>query len=260
MTSRLRAPLPTWPAAAAAAALAVSALAGCAPREYYRNTESSLDSLLTMQGETQRRLGTLDRKIENTRESVQASKASTDSRLSELTQRIDVLQGKLEESGVRFTQLAQKVETVKQRISTADSARAAQGWFAGRDSTGGMDPETAYQAAYSDVTAGRYSLAKEAFTEYLRRYPDTEESDNAQFWIGECAFMLGDLAGAIDAYQKVVQNYPKGNKVAGALFKTGAAYGRLKNVDEAKKYYRMVIQRFPKSEEARLAKERLAER
>ncbi len=243
------------------AALAVAVLAwGCAPREYYRSTESSLDSLLTTQAEIQKRLGSLDRKVDTTRESVQASKASTDTRLVELTQRIDVLQGKLEESGIRFTQLAQKVETVKQKITSADSARSAQGWFAGRDSTGGMDPEMAYQAAYSDFSAGRYNLAKDAFKEYLRRFPDTEDSDNAVYWVGECAYMVGDFAGAIDAYKKVVEKYPKGNKVAAALLKTGISFARLKNVDEAKKYYRMVIQRFPKSDEARLAKERLAER
>ncbi|MBI4364633.1 MAG: tetratricopeptide repeat protein, partial [Candidatus Latescibacteria bacterium] len=77
---------------------------------------------------------------------------------------------------------------------------------------------------------------------------------------GECAYVIGDFAGAIDAFEKVVRDYPKGDKVAGALLKTGISYGRLKNTEEAKKYYRMVIQRFPKSDEARIAKERLAER
>ena len=43
-----------------------------------------------------------------------------------------------------------------------------------------------------------------------------------------------------------------------ALLKTGISYSRLKNVDEAKKYYRLVIQKYPKSDEARLARERLA--
>ena len=243
------------------AAFAAAIVAGgCAPRDYYRTTESSLDSLLTSQAEIQKRLATLDRKIETTRESVQASKASADSRLTELSQRIDVLQGKLEESGIRFTQLAQKVETVKQKISSADSARSAQGSLAKRDSAGGMDPEAAYQAAYSDLAAGRYDLAKEAFSEYLRRFPDTEVSDNAQYWIGECAYAMGDFAGAIEAFAKVVQGYSKGDKVPASLLKTGIAYARLRNMDEAKKYYRLVVQKFPRSDEARLARERLAER
>src|SRR5262249_22045000 len=161
-----------------------------------------------------------------------------------LTQRIDVLEGKLEESGLRFTQLAQKVDTVKQRLSSADSARIASGG-APRDSSGWVDPEAAYQAAYSDLLAGRYNLARESFREYLRRFPDAEVSDNAQYWLGECDFATGDFAGAIAEFQKVATSYPKGDKVPAALLKTGICYARLKNVDEAKRYYQKVIQKYP---------------
>ncbi len=233
---------------------------GCAPSGYYRSTTSSLDSLLATQAQMQKRLSALEQKVEVTREGVQATRASSDTRLSELNQRMDMLQGKLEESGIRFTQLAQKVETVKQRISSADSTRITGGGRLARDSSGGMDPETAYQAAYSDLAAGRYSLAREAFTEYLRHYPDTEVSDNAQYWIGECNYALGDFPVAIEAFNKVVEKYPRGDKVPAALLKTGIAYARLKKMDDAKKYYRMVLQKYPKSDEARLARERLAER
>jgi len=136
--------------------------------------------------------------------------------------------------------------------------RVAQGGR--RDSTAGMDPEEAYQAAYSDLASGRYGLARDAFTEYLRRYPDTEVSDNAQYWIGECAYALGDFQGAIEAFKKVAQNYPKGDKVPAALLKTGIAYSRLKDMDSARKYYAQVAQKYPRSDEARLARERLAQK
>jgi len=244
--------------AVVAVATAIAA-AGCAPSGYYRSTSSSLDSLLTTQAQMQRRLSALEQKVESTREGVQATRASSDTRLSELNQRMDMLQGKLEESGMRFTQLAQKVENVKQRFSSSDSAQVASGGHSTRDAAR-MGPVEAYQAAYSDLASGRYGLAKEAFTEYLRRYPDTEVSDNAQYWIGECAYALGDFQGAIDAFKQVGEKYPKGDKVPAALLKTGIAYARLKDMDQAKKYYGMVIQRFPRSDEARLARERLTQK
>jgi len=238
-----------------AAAFALAA-AGCAPSGYYRSTSISLDSLVTLETQQQRRLAALEHEIANTRESVQATRASSDTRLSELNQRMDMLQGKLEESGMRFSQLSVKMDAVKQRISTSDSLRVASG--GARDSTAGMDPEEAYQAAYSDLASGRYGLAKAAFTEYLRRYPATEVSDNAQYWIGECDYALGDFQGAIEDFKKTVENYPKGDKVRAALLKTGIAYARLKDMVSARKYYTMVITRFPRSDEARLARERLA--
>ena len=241
-----------------AAAFAIAA-AGCAPSGYYRSTSTSLDSLLTVNAQTNKRLTALEKEVANTRESVQATRASSDTRLSELNQRMDMMQGKLEESGARLTQVAQRVEGVKQRIVASDSARASG---RSRDSTAAvfMDPEEAYQAALSDYSSGRYPLARQAFTEYLRRYPDTDVSDNAQFLIGECAYNTGDFNGAIEAYRKVVENYPKGDKHAAALLKAGIASARINDAPAARKYYQLVIQRYPKSEEARMARERLAKK
>jgi tol-pal system protein YbgF len=233
-------------------ALGLAAI-GCAPSGYYRSTSSSLDSLLTLQAQQQRRISSLEREIAATREQVQASRASSDSRLSELSGRMDMLQGKLEQSGAQFRDLSLKVDTVKSKISASDSARAA-----GAGTNGNMDPDAAYQAAQSDFSAGRYPLAKQAFTSYVQRYPDTVVSDDAQFKIGECAFLTGDFTGAIDAYKVVVEKYPDGDRVAGALYKTGVAYARLNNVQEARKYYRSVITRFPKSSEAAAAREAMA--
>jgi tol-pal system protein YbgF len=242
----------------ALAALVAAGAFGCAPSGYYRTSQTSLDSLLTTQTELLRRVNTLDRKVDSTQESVSATRARTDARFSDLTQRMDVLEGKLDASGERFQQVAMKVDTVKERLSRADSIRAARGAAIGGDSTAILDPEAAYQAAYADMASGRYDLARQAFGEYLKHYPDTEVSDNAQYWIGECLYATGDFHGAVEAYSLVPKNYPKGDKVAAALLKTGYALARLNQADEAKQYFQQVIQKFPKSDEARLARERLA--
>jgi tol-pal system protein YbgF len=243
------------PAAALWAAGALVA-AGCAPNGYYGTTTTGMDSLLATQGEMMKRLAVLERKVDATREGVQATRANTDARLLDIAQRLDVLEGKLEESGIRFSQLAQKVETVKSKITSADSARTAQG--APRDTSAIPDPEALYQSAYSDVAAGRYNLAREAFQDYLKYFPDTDVSDNAQYWIGECYYATGDFAGAIPEFDKVVKNYPKGDKVPPSMLKIGLSYSRLKNTTEATKYYRMLIQKYPKSPEAGRAKELLS--
>jgi len=242
----------------AGALTAVLLAAGCAPRDYYVNTQAQLDSLLVIQSDIVKHLASLDRKVESTREGVQTTRASSDTRLNEVAQRLESLEGKLEASDVRFTQLSQKVDTVKQKLTAADSARVAAG---GRpDSSLGADPEAMYQAAYSDYLSGRFDLARAAFTEYLRRFPATEVSDNAQYWLGECLYATGDFAGAIAEFEKVQQNYPKGDKVPAALLKTGISYARLRNMGEARRYFDLVVKKYPKSDEARLAKERLAQK
>jgi tol-pal system protein YbgF len=247
------------PAVAGALAVLVTAGAfGCAPRGYYQSSEKSLDSLLTSQAEMMRRMNRLDQKVESTQETVQATRASTDTRLRDLTGRIDVIEGKLDESGERFRQVGLKIDTVKERLSRSDSLRAAGGYTMGADSTAILDPEAAYQAAYADLAAGRYDLARQSFTEYLKHYPETEVSDNAQYWIGECLYATGDFNGAIAAYALVPERYPKGDKVPAALLKTGYALARLNRSEEARKFFEDVVKRYPKSDEARLARERLA--
>ena len=137
----------------AAPAAVVSAAAGCAPGGYYHTSQGALDSLLTSQAEMMKRISPLQKQVDANREAQNLTRANTDARLLEISQRLDVLDGQLEDSGVRVTQLSQKVDTVKYELSAADSARAASG-MAHHDSTGSLDPEAMYQAAYSDIRRG----------------------------------------------------------------------------------------------------------
>ena len=239
-----------------AAALSISGAvvaSGCAPGGYYNTSQSALDSLLTSQAEMMRRVSALEKKLDATREGLATTRANSDAKLMEISSRLDVLGGQMEESGIRFTRLAQKVDTVKLKLSS-DSTRSR----GGADTTGTPDPEAMYQAAYSDVAAGRYDLARQSFRTYLKYFSDTEVADNAQYWIGECYYATGDFAGAIPEFQKVVKEYPKADKVPSALLKIGLSYSRLKNTEEANKYYRTLVQKYPKSSEAAAARERLA--
>jgi tol-pal system protein YbgF len=231
------------------------ALAGssCAPGGYYNTSQSALDSLLTSQAALAKRIDNMEKKLDMTREGAAASRAATDTRLLEISQRLDVLDGKLDESGARVSLLSMKVDTVKQKINTSDSTRATTPAKA-------ADPETMYQAAYSDIAAGRYALARESFQTLLKTYPDTEVADNAQYWIGESYYGTGDFANAIVEFQKVLDNYPKGDKVPAAMFKMGLSQSRLKQTAESQKTYRALIQKYPKSPEAALAKERLGQK
>jgi len=225
----------------------------CAPGGYYNTSQSALDSLLTSQAALAKRIDAMEKKLDITREGVASSRATTDTHLVEISQRLDVLDGKLEASSARVSQLSLKVDTVKQKITTSDSSRAAS-------PAGSPDPETMYQAAYSDIAAGRYALGRESFQTYLKSFPDTDVADNAQYWIGESYYGQGDFANAIVEFQKVIDNYPKGDKIPAAMFKIGLSQSRLKQTAESQKTYKALIQKYPKSPEAALAKERLGQK
>ena len=74
---------------------------------------------------------------------------------------------------------------------------------------------------------GQYVKAREEFVKFLKQYPKTAYSDNAQFWIGETWYVEEKYERAIVEYEKVVKDYPSGDKVPYALLKQGMAFQKL---------------------------------
>jgi len=122
-----------------------------------------------------------------------------------------------------------------------------------------LSGEELYNQAYLDFTRGEYDLAIQGFQSYLRKFSNTELSDNAQYWIGECYYSKGDYIRAIEEFKKVEANYPQGNKVPAAIYKIGLTNLKLGQKKEGESYLKRVIKFFPNSLEAERAKEKLRE-
>lgn len=119
---------------------------------------------------------------------------------------------------------------------------------------GKPDKESAYAAAYEFFKDGKFDKARDAFQSFLKQYPDTEYSDNAQFWIGECYYFEKKYENAILEYEKVAKNYPDGDKVPYALLKQGIAFLSLGDKASAKLILQRVIKDYPNTNQARTAK------
>ncbi|MBW1722724.1 MAG: tol-pal system protein YbgF [Deltaproteobacteria bacterium] len=120
------------------------------------------------------------------------------------------------------------------------------------------DEITLYEESLALYREGRFEDAMEAFKRYLVKYPKSDRSDNAQFWIGECHMGLKQYEQAILAYQKVIKAYPKGNKVPSALLRQAQAFWEINDKTSARLLLKKIIKRYPKSSEAVIAKKRLA--
>jgi tol-pal system protein YbgF len=130
-----------------------------------------------------------------------------------------------------------------------------------KDATGKVktDKESLYAAAYELFREAKYEKSREGFENFLRQYPDTEFSDNAQFWIGECYYFEKKYEKAIIEYEKVTKNFPDGNKVAYALLKQGLSFLKLGDKASAKLLLQQVIKDFPNTSQARIARAKLLE-
>ena len=220
-------------------------------------------------GDTETVVGQLDRR---TRE--QAAESSKQS--AALNARLDALSAEVARVSARVDELSQRVETLGRSAPSGGPAPRsgapappvaavpppARG--------GGASAEESYQAAYLDFSKGLYPLAVSGFRDFLRRFPDSPLADSSQYWIGEAYFSMAratasqpekareNLEQAVREFRKVVVAYPRGSKVPTALYKEALALVELKQTALAQARLQYLVEHYPQSEEAPLAKERLA--
>jgi len=121
-----------------------------------------------------------------------------------------------------------------------------------------VDKDNAYSEAYKLFKEGSYESARNRFQEFVKIFPDTEYSDNAQFWIAECYYFETNYEKAILEYEKVIKDYPKGNKVPNALLKQSLSFLKLGDKSSAKLLLQRVIKEYPNTSPARIARGKLA--
>ncbi|MBI2219280.1 MAG: outer membrane protein assembly factor BamD [Candidatus Rokubacteria bacterium] len=189
--------------------------------------------------------------------------------LTSLTARVDALGGRLESLSRRSTAVAPAPAPKPAPPTTATPSPPAAPRPA--PTPGGIQPQDLYQTAYIDFSKGSYPLAIAGFREFLRRFPEHDLADNAQYWIGEARFstarshqnagqldkMTEALEQAVQEFKKVIANYPRGDKAPTALYKEALALIELKQPALAQSRLQYLIDNFPQAEETPLARERL---
>jgi len=118
-------------------------------------------------------------------------------------------------------------------------------------------PRELYSQAYADYARGNYDLAIQEFQEYLKSYPNTDLSDNAQYWIGESLYGKQRFADAVEAWNALLRDFPASDKLPDARVKKGMALEKLGRRSQALLEYRYVVDRYPNSPAARVARDKL---
>jgi len=114
-----------------------------------------------------------------------------------------------------------------------------------------------YETSMAFFREGKLEQAMDGFKNFLKEYPKSDRSDNAQFWIGECYMALRQYEQAILAYQEVIKKFPKGNKVPNAMLRQAVAFLEIKDKTSSSLLLKKIIKQFPKSSEAKIAQTKL---
>jgi tol-pal system protein YbgF len=171
--------------------------------------------------------------------------------LKEMGDRVEAVEGRLEDSGHRLGELSQRLESSRS-ITTPDTSAASNLQGAA------LNPRQMFDTAYLDLTKGNHDLALMGFQDFVKVFPQSELADDAIYWSGECLYTQRKLPEAIAELSKVVADHPKGDKAAASLYKIGLIQLELKEKRQARSSLQKLIREYPRSVEAKLAKEKLA--
>jgi len=182
------------------------------------------------------------------RKKTDGSGSVEDKRLVRLQKEINRLKKQLKQKNIQIAELkaqvALKNEKLRQYESGGRSVQSLSSTLAGTQVAG--DYERKYQQALSLFNNRRYREALRLFEELVATDTRHSLSDNAQYWIGECYFALGDYRAAILAFEKVF-TFKQSNKNDYAQYKLGLSYFKLGDKKRARQEFQNLIDNYPNS-------------
>lgn len=120
-----------------------------------------------------------------------------------------------------------------------------------------VDEKAAYDQAFQALKELRYADAAEEFQAFIERYPDSEYTDNAQYWLGESYYVTRNYDIALTAFQTLLDRFPDSPKAPDALLKVGYTHYELEQWDSARAALTQVQELYPDTTLSRLAENRL---
>jgi tol-pal system protein YbgF len=255
---------------------------GCATQSDVNTIDNRITEMEMRDAELSRGRDVLKSDIEDRSQELRKQSASLRAELEQMNAENRILSGRLDELEHSMKQQQRAVEeSEKKRQETLD--RLAQTTDQNSDkilqleqylnlestkkpvaaATPGVSAEkplsedALYQSAKQAFDQGDSEAARMGFEEFIKRYPNSKNADNAQFWIGEIYYREKWYEKAILEYQNVIEKYPTGNKVPAALLKQGLAFANIGDKPNAKLILEELGRKYPNSNEAKVAAEQL---
>lgn len=204
---------------------------------------------------------TLSTGIEEYQELLRKPSREIDLVRHEMETRTKILEEKRKSQEEKIKELENRLKELS-ASSTVSASRSVESEKAAKDITAEVKGVSTgmgnlYKEAYEACHRGDLDGSRRKFEAFLKQYPNTELSDNAQFWIGETYYLKKDYERAILEYEKAMVKYPEGDKIPSALFKQALAFLELGDRTNARNLLRRVIEKYPQSDQAEIARKKL---
>lgn len=126
------------------------------------------------------------------------------------------------------TQPATKEALAAQRVSSDDLSSKTAPILALKD-----QPEDLFKQAKSLLLKGDYPAAEAAFTQYVADFPDTPQTGEAQYWLGESLLIQEAFPEAAEAYVTLIAEWPDAARTPDGFVKLARSLRMLGETDQA---------------------------
>ena len=175
---------------------------------------------------------------------------------AEIREEIEALKRAVESSYDREMALAERLQRLEERLAQKEPRPDAPAGYPSAyepqpgpasPGSGSFDVQAAYDRAYQLFNELRYEAAFSGFGEIVSRAPNSEWSDNARYWMGECQYGLGKYRPALAEFTKVF-SYMETEKADDAQLKIARCYLALGEKENALSAFRKLLNEYPDSE------------
>ena len=236
-----------------APALLLMLIPGCSSRRQLARMEAQLDYLEQSNANIERKLSEQDSLYRAQEKNQREFLASLQASITDFEERLNQLDSKTTDLITLFEQYGNQQPVQPVRLDSAEVSDS------GKPVQADVDGGIIFNSAKQSLLAGNVDIAILGFSEYITTFPDTKLTDDAQYWLGECYYMMEpqDLPKAKEEFQKVLDKYPDSDRMAGAMFKLARSLEELQQTDSAIALYRETINKFPQTPEANRSKVQL---
>ncbi|WP_225410476.1 tetratricopeptide repeat protein [Stigmatella hybrida] len=267
------------------ALLSLLTLSGCF---YPANRGRALETKVDRLGAENTRMA---EELKQAREQLAATLPRIDEKVAEVTQALDSLDKasrrndadigiQLQKTVEDMAQLRGQVETYVYKISELETSLARvteesekrmlalQGSAAVKEAEAKKQAEALQRPtdkkeflalAQEKAKAGDALVARQLYTEFLKKWAKDALAGEAHFGLGETYFSEDKCREALFEYGKVIQDHAKSPSAPEAYLRSSDCFAKLKMKDESRLALEELIKSYPKAEAAKKAKAKLAE-
>jgi tol-pal system protein YbgF len=194
-------------------------------------------------------------------EAVRQIRAEVGPELLSIQQQLAEVQELTGQSQRRLSEIRRQIDDRMQTFAVDTGPRPPAGDSTAAPPTPGpgpsATPDQLYQTSLQQLQRGSMGTARLGFQEFLRLYPTHAQAADALHHLAE-TFAVQAPDSAASYHGQVVERFPRSSRASTSLYKLGLLAEQRGDRDAARAAYQRVLRDYPRSDEADLARQKLA--